>query len=378
MSTRAQEMKAAGRAVINLGSGEPDFDTPKHICAAAAEAIAAGETRYTAVGGTPALKQAIVNKLKRENGLSYTPAQVVASTGAKQSLMNAMLAVLDPGDEVIIPAPYWVSYPDMALLADATPVIVASDETFKMPPAALAEAISEKTRMVIFNSPSNPSGRIIGAEDWQAYAEVLEKAPQATILCDDIYEHIRYDGRPFVNIVNVRPDFMARTVVINGVSKAYAMTGWRLGYAAGDETLIRAMNKIQSQSTSNPCSITQAAAVAALESGTDCLEEMLNAFDRRRQRVFAALNDIAGFRCAPIEGAFYAFTDAREAIQRIAGRGDMPTADDTAFCEYLLEKAEVATVAGSAFGAEGCFRISFATSDENLKTALERIKAAVQ
>ena len=284
MSTRAQEMKAAGRAVINLGSGEPDFDTPKHICAAAAEAIAAGETRYTAVGGTPALKQAIVNKLKRENGLSYTPAQVVASTGAKQSLMNAMLAVLDPGDEVIIPAPYWVSYPDMALLADATPVIVASDETFKMPPAALAEAISEKTRMVIFNSPSNPSGRIIGAEDWQAYAEVLEKAPQATILCDDIYEHIRYDGRPFVNIVNVRPDFMARTVVINGVSKAYAMTGWRLGYAAGDETLIRAMNKIQSQSTSNPCSITQAAAVAALESGTDCLEEMLNAFDRRRQR----------------------------------------------------------------------------------------------
>ena len=376
VSTRAQEMKAAGRDVVNLGSGEPDFDTPPHIKEAALAAMQSGQTKYTAVGGTPALKQAVANKFQRENNLTYDPAQIIVSTGAKQALMNLMLAVLDAGDEVVIPAPYWVSYPDMALLADATPVVVPAGENYKITAAALEGAITPRTKMVIFNSPSNPAGTLYTADEWRAFAAVLEKSPQVIIASDDIYEHIRYGDAAFANIVNVCPALMERTVVINGVSKAYAMTGWRIGYAAGEASLIKAMHKIQSQSTSNTCSIAQAAACAALEGGTACVQEMLAAFDRRRQFVTDGLNALAGVSCPPIEGAFYAFANAKQAIETAAADGKIKEATDLAFCEYLLEEAEVAAVPGSAFGCEGCFRISFATSDELLKTALTRMSAA--
>ncbi|MCH9705562.1 MAG: pyridoxal phosphate-dependent aminotransferase [Proteobacteria bacterium] len=377
VSTRAQELKASGRDIINLGSGEPDFDTPQHIKDAAITALENGQTKYTAVGGTPALKQAIVNKFQRENNLTYTSAQIIVSTGAKQALMNLLLAVLDPGDEVIIPAPYWVSYPDMALLADATPVIVAADAGFKITPAALQAAITPKSKMVIFNSPSNPSGVLYTPDEWRAFAAVLQQAPNIIIASDDIYEHLRYTDSDFSNILNVCPDLTNRTVLINGVSKAYAMTGWRIGYAAGDATIIKAMQKIQSQSTSNPCSIAQAAAQAALESGTECLGEMLHAFDRRRQLVTDGLNSIPGIHCPTIEGAFYAFADAKEAIAQAAAAGKIAAATDLALSEYLLEQAEVAVVPGSAFGCDNCFRISFATSDENLEKAIQRISAAL-
>lgn len=373
VSTRAQELKAAGRDVVNLGSGEPDFDTPPHIKEAAAAAMKNGETKYTAVGGTPALKQAVVEKFQRENNLRYDASQVIVSTGAKQALMNVMLAVLDEGDEVVIPAPYWVSYPDMALLADAVPVIVPSGDDYKISPDALQAALTPRTKLVIFNSPSNPSGSLYTADEWRAFAAVLEKSPQVIIASDDIYEHIRYDGREFTNILNVCPALAARTVVINGVSKAYAMTGWRIGYAAGDAAIIKAMQKIQSQSTSNTCSIAQAAAAAALNAGTDCVGEMLTAFDRRRQFVREGLNALPGVSCPPIEGAFYAFANAKEAIAAAHAAGKIKEATDLAFCEWLLEEAEVAAVPGSAFGSDGCFRISFATSDENLKKALSRM-----
>lgn len=373
VSTRAQELKAAGRDVINLGSGEPDFDTPDHIKQAAIAAINAGDTKYTAVPGTPALRQSIVAKLARENNLHYAPEQIIVSTGAKQSLMNLFLAVLSEGDEVVIPAPYWVSYPDMARLADATPVIAAGDDNFRLTPDALASALSAKTKLVLFNSPSNPSGVLYSADDWRSFAQVLDGYPNALIATDDIYEHIRYGGAPFANILNVRSDYAARTVVVNGVSKAYAMTGWRIGYAAGDASVIKAMAKIQSQSTSNTCSVAQAAAAAALQAGTDCIAPMLAAFDRRRQLVTDGFNSIPGLHCPRINGAFYAFVRAQGAIRAAADAGKIPQATDIDFCTYLLEQAEVACVPGSAFGADGCFRISFATSDENLTTALSRI-----
>lgn len=372
VSTRAQEMRAAGRDVINLGSGEPDFDTPEHIKAAAVDAIRRGETKYTAVGGTPALKAAICAKLLRENNLRFKPSQIVAATGAKQAIMNAMLATLSAGDEVVIPAPYWASYPDMVALADATPVIAAADSRFRLTPEALADAMSEQTKMALFNSPSNPSGVLYSADDWRAFAAVLDRHPRAVIVCDDIYEHIRYDGAAFATLLNVRPDFAARTVVINGVSKAYAMTGWRIGYAAAPEALARAMTTIQSQSTSNPCSIAQAAAVAALESGTDCIAPMLDAFARRRRRVTDGFSAIRGLRCPTVDGAFYAFVDAAEAMAAVGA------ADDVAFCELLLERAGVAAVPGSAFGYAGCFRVSFATSDAALEKALGQIRAAIE
>ena len=375
VSTRAQEMKAAGRPVINLGSGEPDFDTPAHIKQAAIAAIDAGKTKYTAVGGTAALKQAVVGKFAEENGLHYSPTQIIVSTGAKQCIMNLMLAVLDAGDEIVIPSPYWVSYPDMALLADAKPVIVAAAENHKITATALSAALSEKTKLVLFNSPSNPSGALYSAAEWAALGEVLAtRAPNAIIISDDIYEHILYNGEQFSNILNVCPDLQGRTVIVNGVSKAYAMTGWRIGYAAGPESVIKAMTKIQSQSTSNPCSVAQAAAQAALESGVDCVAPMIKAFDRRRRFVTAALNEMPGVECDNITGAFYAFPNAGEAIQRAAENGNIAAATDLAFCEYILEKAEVAVVPGSAFGREGYFRLSFATSDDNLQTAMARLQ----
>lgn len=377
VSTRAQELKAAGRDVINLGSGEPDFDTPQHIKDAAASAMRAGKTKYTAVGGTPELKQAIAAKFRRENHLDYAPAQIIVSTGAKQALMNLMLATLNAGDEVLIPAPYWVSYPDMALLAEATPIPIPAGPDFKITPQALHAAITPRSKLLLFNSPSNPSGAVYTADEWRAFGDILKDHPNLLIASDDIYEHIRYDDTPFVNIVNVCPALAKRTVIINGVSKAYAMTGWRIGYAAGDTDIVKAMTKLQSQSTSNACTIAMAAATAALDGGTDCVREMLTAFDRRRQFVTAGLNALPGIHCPPIAGAFYAFADAKTAIDTAAKAGRIPTATDLAFCEYLLEKAEIAAVPGSAFGSPNCFRISFATSDDNLKKALDRLQKAL-
>ena len=379
VSTKAQEMKAAGRDIINLGSGEPDFDTPQHIKDAAIDAMRQGMTKYTAVGGTPALKKAVVHKFHNENNLAYEPSQIIVSTGAKQSILNLFLAVLDSGDEAIIPAPYWVSYPDMALLADAKPITIAADSSqqYKITPLQLAGALSPKTKLIMLNSPSNPAGAMYSKDELAALGEVLRNFPRVIIASDDIYEHIRYDGRDFANIVNACPDLMARTVVINGVSKAFAMTGWRIGYAAGAADLVGAMTKIQSQGTSNPCSIAQAAAQAALLGGTDCIAPMLAAFSRRRLFVSDKLNAMAGIRCLPIEGAFYAFADAKKAIHALHKNGKIDAPTDLALCAYLLEQAEVAAVPGSAFGCEHCFRISFAAADDLLSQAMERIGNAL-
>ena len=378
VSDKARELKAAGRDIINLGSGEPDFDTPQHIKDAANAAIGRGDTKYTAVGGTAALKQAITEKLRRENHLHYAPEQIVVSTGAKQSLMNLMLSLADDGDEVVIIAPYWVSYPDMALLAGGKPVFVRPKSPRHIAsPEELAAALGDKTKMVILNSPSNPSGALYSAAELRALGEVLEGYANVVIASDDIYEHIRYDGKPFATIAEVCPQLAARTVVINGVSKAFAMTGWRIGYAACALPIAKAMTKVQSQSTSNPCSIAQAAALAALEGGTECLKPMLAAFDDRRRRVVEGLNAAAGLSCAPIEGAFYAFANAAEAIDKLHKDGKIAAADDISFCGYLLEAAGVAAVPGSAFGIDNYFRISFAAPDSDINTALERITKAL-
>ena len=375
VSTRAQELKAQGRDIINLGSGEPDFDTPPHIKEAAVQAIRDGQTKYTAVGGTPELKQAIADKLRRENNLEFSPAQIAASAGAKHAIMNLMQASLNPGDEVIIPAPYWVSYPDMALFADGKPVVVSAgpEDGYKITAESLAESLTAKTKLMILNSPSNPSGAVYTEDELSSLGESLRRFPRVLIVSDDIYEHILYDGKRFANIANTCPDLANRTIVINGVSKAFAMTGWRIGYAAGEESLIKAMTKIQSQATSNPCSIAQAAAAAALNSGTECIAPMLQAFDQRRQMVREKLNAASGISCPPIAGAFYAFPDARAAISRLHGEGKIADANDIAFCEYLLDAASVAAVPGSAFGMSGCFRISFAAADSALRQAMERI-----
>lgn len=379
VSSRAQELRAEGRDIINLGSGEPDFDTPQHIKDAAAAAMRGGQTKYTAVGGTPALKEAVCEKFRRENNLGYAPAQILVSTGAKHSLMNLMFAALNEGDEVVIPAPYWVSYPDMALLADARPVFVSAgaEDGYKISPRQLAAALTEKSKLLILNSPSNPSGALYSANELAALAEVVSAHPNLLVATDDIYEHIRYDNRPFANILNVAPALANRAVVVNGVSKAFAMTGWRIGFAAGPETIIRAMTKIQSQCTSNPCSIAQAAAEAALRGGAECIAPMLRAFDRRRKFVREGLNAAPGIVCGEIHGAFYAFADAREAIRNLHSAGKIADANDIALCAYFLEAAEVAAVPGSAFGCEGHFRISFAASDENLQKAVSRIKSAL-
>ncbi len=379
VSTRAQEMKADGRDVINLGSGEPDFDTPQHIKDAASVAMQNGQTKYTAVGGTAALKKSVCDKLQRENNLDYTPSQIIVSTGAKHSIFNLMLAVLDDGDEVVIPAPYWVSYPDMALLAGGVPVIATASASnhYKITPQQLKDALSPKTKLVMLNSPSNPSGALYSQDELAALAAVLQDYPHVLIATDDIYEHLRYDGRPFATILNACPELGARVIVINGVSKSYAMTGWRIGYAAGDKTIIGAMTKIQSQGTSNPCSIAQAAAVAALDGGIECVAPMLSAFTERRNFVRDGLNDTKGIQCGDIQGAFYAFADASEAITRLHKDGIIDEATDLSFCAYLLEKAEVAAVPGSAFGIDNHFRISFAAADDLLKEAVKRIQNAL-
>jgi len=379
VTARAAALKAGGRDIVGLGAGEPDFDTPQPIKDAAIGAINAGFTKYTAVDGTPSLKAAIIAKLKRDNGLDYTPRQILVSCGGKQSFYNLVQAVINPGDEVIIPAPYWVSYPDIVILADGKPVMVEAgiEQGFKITPAQLEAAITPETRLFVINSPSNPTGAVYSGDELAALGAVLRRHPHVLIASDDMYEHIRLDGAPFVNILNVCPDLYDRTLVLNGVSKAYAMTGWRIGYAAGPEAILRAMTNVQSQSTSNPTSISQVAAEAALNGDQGCITPMLDAFKARHRFVVDALNAIPGFHCVDSGGAFYAFPDVRPAIQSLLARDVITEGTDIAFCEYLLESADVAVVPGSAFGAEGYIRLSFATSQANLEKALHRIAQAV-
>jgi aspartate aminotransferase len=375
VTAHAAKLKAEGKDIIGLGAGEPDFDTPQHIKDAAVAAIARGFTKYTAVGGTPSLKQAVINKFKRDNGLDYTAKQILVSCGGKQSFFNLVQALINPGDEVIIPAPYWVSYPDIVILAGGTPVIIEAgiDQGFKITPAQLKSALNAHTKLVVLNSPSNPSGAVYTLDELAALGEVLRAWPQAIIATDDMYEHILLQDEPFTNILNACPDLYDRTMVLNGVSKAYAMTGWRIGYCAGPEALITAMENVQSQSTSNPTSISQVAAEAALNGDQACMTPMLAAFRERHAYVVAALNDIPGFDCLYAGGAFYAFPHARRAIEKLHAVGKIAQATDVAFSEYLLEQIGVAVVPGSAFGAEGYVRLSFATSMDNLKAALQRM-----
>ncbi|WP_455198059.1 pyridoxal phosphate-dependent aminotransferase [Kaarinaea lacus] len=373
ITAKAKALKAAGEDIIGLGAGEPDFDTPDHIKQAAIEAIHAGQTRYTAVDGTPELKQAVINKFQRDNQLSYEPGQILVSCGGKHSIFNLMQALLNPGDEVIIPAPYWVSYPDMATLADAVPVIVNAgiENGFKITPEQLDAAITAKTKLVIINSPSNPTGVTYSHDELKALGAVLEKHPDLIVATDDIYEHISWNDEPFANIAMLCPALADRTVVLNGVSKAYSMTGWRIGYAGGPEWLISAMKKIQSQSTSNPASISQAAALAALEGDQSFIQTMVTAFKKRHDYVVDRLNNIEGFRCLPSQGAFYSFPNCQQAI------GKLGLTDDLAFADHLISQCGVAMVPGTPFGAPGYIRLSFATSMEKLSNALDRVEKAV-
>ncbi len=371
ITAKAKALKQAGRDIIGLAAGEPDFDTPRHIKQAAKRAIDAGETRYTAVAGTPELRQAVVDKFKRDNELNYSLEQVLVSSGGKQSFYNLCQALLNPGDEVIIPAPYWVSYPDMVILADARPVFVTTGiaDNFKMTAEKLEQAISEKTRLVVINSPSNPTGVCYSAAELQALGQVLAKYPQIMIASDDMYEHIVWSEQGFATIAQVCPELYDRTVTMNGVSKAYAMTGWRIGYAAGPEDLIKAMTKIQSQSTSNPCSVSQAAALEALNGDQSCITTMLQAFKQRHDYIVQQINQIEGLRAIASQGAFYCFFDASKQIAKMAD-----IQDDVELCSYLLEKAEVALVPGTAFGAPGYLRLSFATSMQQLEQAIKRLR----
>jgi aspartate aminotransferase len=379
VTARAAKLKAEGKDIIGLGAGEPDFDTPQHIKAAAIEAINKGFTKYTAVGGIPTLKQAIIAKFKRDNGLDYTPKQILVSCGGKQSFFNLALAVINPGDEVIIPAPYWVSYPDIVIIAEGKPVIVEAgiEQGFKLTPAQLSAAITPRTKMLVINSPSNPSGAVYTLDELKSLGEVLRKHPQILIATDDMYEHIALTDAKFVNILNACPDLYPRTMVLNGVSKAYAMTGWRIGYAAGPEDILTAMENVQSQSTSNPTSISQVAAEAALNGDQACLAPMIKAFRERHVFVVNGLNKIPGLKCVMAGGAFYAFPDARGAIKTLHAKGTIKAATDIALSEYLLVEAGVAVVPGSAFGSEGYIRLSFATSMENLENAIARIAKAL-
>ncbi len=371
ITARAKELRAAGHDVIGLGAGEPDFDTPQHIKNAAIDAIQAGFTKYTAVDGTTELKRAIIAKFARENQLQYTADQVLVSCGGKQSFYNLAQAILDPGDEVIIPSPYWVSYPDMVILASAAPVFIhaGADQQFKITPNQLKAALTDRTRLVVINSPSNPTGMAYSADELAALAAVLKEYPRVLIATDDMYEHIRWDNNtPFVNILNICPELEPRTIVLNGVSKAYSMTGWRIGYAAGPAPVIKAMKKIQSQSTSNPTSIAQVAAQAALEGPQDCIQEMVTAFKQRHDMVVKALNDIAGIECLPTDGTFYVFPRVQGLIDALD-----KVNNDLDLAEVLIERAGVAIVPGSAFGLNGYARISIATSTDNLTQAIARI-----
>ena len=376
VTTKAAELKAAGRDIIGLGAGEPDFDTPQNIKDAAIAAIQAGKTKYTAVDGIIELKRAICAKFKRENGLDYTPAQISVGSGGKQTLYNALVATLNPGDEVIIPAPYWVSYPDMVLLAGGEPVAVECpmQTGYKLTPEQLEEAITPKTKWFIFNSPSNPTGAGYSRAELKALTEVLMRHPHVWVMTDDMYEHLAYDGFEFCTPAEVEPALYDRTLTCNGVSKAYAMTGWRIGYAAGPEKLIKAMGKVQSQSTSNPCTISQWAAVEALNGPQDYIATSRVAFQRRRDLVVAMLNAAEGVRCPTPEGAFYVYPSIAGCIGKTSAAGTK-IADDEAFATALLEETGVAVVFGAAFGLSPNFRVSYATSDAALTEACTRIQA---
>ena len=375
VTQKARELKAAGKDVIGLGAGEPDFDTPDNIKKAAIDAINKGDTKYTAVDGTPALKQAIVNKFKRENNLEYSTGEITVGTGGKQVIYNTFMATLNKGDEVIIPAPYWVSYPDMVLLAGGKPKIVKCSESdsFKLTPKNLKKAITKKTKWLILNSPSNPTGAGYTKDEIENLSKILIKHKKVHILSDDIYEHIKYDNFSFFTIAQISK-LKDRTLTMNGVSKSYAMTGWRIGYAAGPKEIIKAIGKIQSQSTSNPSSVSQAAAVEALNGTQDFIQERSVAFKERRDFVVKALNKIDGINCLNPDGAFYVFPSCKDLLGKKDASGNK-LKTDTDFVQSLLENSGVAVVQGSAFGLEGFFRISYATSMENLKKALEKISS---
>ncbi|MBW9065575.1 pyridoxal phosphate-dependent aminotransferase [Rhizobium herbae] len=377
IGARAQAMKRDGKPVIILGAGEPDFDTPDHVKRAATAAMLRGETKYTALDGTPELKDAIRKKFARENDLSYEQDEITVATGAKQVLFNAMMATLDPGDEVIIPTPYWTSYSDIVEIAEGRPVLIACDAGagFRLRAEQLEAAITPKTRWVMLNSPSNPSGAAYSAEDYRPLLDVLLKYPHVWLLVDDMYEHIVYDGFRFVTPAALEPRLKNRTLTVNGVSKAYAMTGWRIGYGGGPRALIKAMAVVQSQSTSCPSSISQAAAVEALNGPQDFLKERTESFKRRRDLVVAALNAIDGLECRVPEGAFYTFSGCSGMLGKTTPGGKR-IETDTDFCAYLLEDAHVAVVPGSAFGLSPFFRISYATSEAELREALQRIAKA--
>jgi aspartate aminotransferase len=379
VTAQAARLKAQGQNIIGLGAGEPDFDTPQHIKDAAIAAIQRGFTKYTAVGGTPELKRAVVRKFERENKLEYNEKQVLVSCGGKQSFFNLALSVINPGDEVLIPSPYWVSYPDIVLIAEGRPVALETgiEQGFKITPGQLKQSISGKTRMLVLNSPSNPTGAVYTRDELGALGEVLRAHPQVLIATDDMYEHILLNGEEFSNILNACPELYPRTIVLNGVSKTYSMTGWRIGYAAGPENIITAMENVQSQSTSNPTSISQVAAEAALIGDQRCIEPMVTAFKERHAYVVEALNCIRGVKCLDSGGAFYAFPDVRESIKALHAKRVIQDGNDLALCEYLLREAGVAVVPGSAFGAEGYIRLSFATSMQNLKEAMARMHRAL-
>jgi len=377
VSTKAAELKAAGMDVIGLGAGEPDFDTPDHIKAAAKAAIDAGETKYTAVAGTPALRKAICAKLKRDNDLDYTPEQIQVACGGQQNIYNAMMATVNPGDEVIIPAPYWVSYPDITLLAEGTPVVVecTASDNFKLTPAALEAAITPKTKWLILNSPSNPTGAAYSRDEMKALTDVLMKHEHVWVMTDDMYELIVYDDFEFVTPAEVEPGLYDRTLTLNGVSKAYAMTGWRVGYAAGPEAVIKAMNKVQSQSTTHTSSISQAAAVAALNGDHSFIKGNNDVFKGRRDLVVKMLNEAEGLDCPTPEGAFYVYPSCAGCIGKTTPDGKVIETDED-MVTYLLEAEGVAAVHGEAFGLSPHFRVSYATSNELLAEACTRIQRA--
>ena len=380
ITAKAAKLKSEGKDIIGLGAGEPDFDTPQYIKDAAVAAMNKGLTKYTPAGGTASLKKAIIAKFKRDNGLDYTEKQILVSCGGKHTSFNLCLALLNPGDEVIIPAPYWVSYPDMAMVAGAKPVIVTAgiEQGFKITPAQLESAITPKSRLIFINSPSNPSAAVYTLEELKALGEVLRKHPRIVIASDDMYEQIILDGSKFVNILNACPDLYDRTVVENGVSKAYSMTGWRIGYCGGPKELIEAMENMQSHSTSNPTSISQYAAEAGLTGDQSFVAMMVESFKERGVFIADALNAIPGVKCLRPTGAFYVFPDCREAIARLHAAGRLKAPTDMALADYLMEQPEaVAPVPGSAFGCEGYLRVSFATSMENLRKAAARMAKAM-
>ena len=374
VTARAAALKAEGKDIIGLGAGEPDFDTPEHVKEAAIRAMRAGQTKYTAVEGTLALRKAVVDKFKRDNGLTYTPAQILVSSGGKQSFFNLCQAVIGKGDEVVVPAPYWVSYPEIVAIADGTPVMpyAGADQHYKLTPEQLEKSITPRTRLVVINSPSNPTGMAYRRKELLAFGEVLRRHPKVLIATDDMYEPFIWHGEPFCNILMACPDLYDRTLVLNGCSKAYAMTGWRIGYAGGPADVIKAMGNMQSQSTSNPCSISQAAAEAALNGSQEYVQMMCKAFRERHDYVHMALTAMPGVSMLPADGTFYAFADFSEVIRR------MKLKDDNALAEKLLVDGGVAAVACSAFGAPGHLRMSFATSMDNLKGAMSRIAAFLE